>query len=225
MSNIASLMESNRLKIVIRVFAVVAIAGVLGACRPPAKSAPPAATPPPAGTVAVMGASSLNGAQLAAWYRSKGVSAGYLATESIDALAQYYVEEGAAEGVRGDLAFVQAVLETGWFRSVLTRQNNFAGIGATDVDPAPAAFPDARTGVRAQIQHLRAYADPTATVCAVVPLRNPCVDPRFHLVAPKGKAPTWNQMGNGNWASSTTYAVNILSLYNQARAYNGLAYL
>ncbi len=199
---------------VIRVFAALALIGVLAGCLPP---------PPPA--VPVMGATSLNGAQLAAWYHSKGVAAGYRGSESIDALAQYYIEEGAAEGVAGDLAFIQSVLETGWFRSALTAQNNFAGIGATDVAPTPAAFINARIGIRAQIQHLRAYADPSATVCAVPPLRNPCVDPRFHLVTPKGKAPTWNQMGNGNWASSPTYATNILSLYNQARAFNGLGYV
>ncbi len=56
-------------------------------------------------------------------------------------------------------------------------------------DPAPAAYGDASAGS-----------------CTIPPLHNPCVDPRFNLVAPKGKAPTWNVMGNGNWASSTTYA-------------------
>ena len=51
------------------------------------------------------------------------------------------------------------------------------------------------------------------------PLHNPCVDPRFNLVSPKGKAPTWNQMGNGNWATSTTYAGTILKLYSEALAW------
>ena len=41
-------------------------------------------------------------------------------------------------------------------------------------------------------------------------------------MSPKGKAPTWNQMGNGNWATSTTYATTILNLYSQALQYNGL---
>ena len=77
--------------------------------------------------------------------------------------------------------------------------------------------------MRAQIQHLRAYADPTATACSVPPLRNPCVDPRFNLVVPKGKAPTWNQMGNGNWATASTYANSILTLLGEALAFHGLA--
>lgn len=129
------------------------------------------------------------------------------------------------EGVTGDVAFVQSVVETGWFRfngSVPASYNNFAGIGATDTNPSPAIFPDARTGVRAQIQHLRAYADPLALTCTMPPLNNPCVDPRFALVVPKGKAPTWNQMGNGNWATAATYANSILTLYTEALAFNGL---
>lgn len=120
---------------------------------------------------------------------------------------------------------MQSVVETGWFRfsgSVPASSNNFAGIGATDTNPAPAVFADARTGVRAQIQHLRAYADPAATTCTVPPLRNPCVDPRFALVVPKGKAPAWNQLGNGNWATASTYGATILQLYTEALAFNGL---
>ena len=77
---------------------------------------------------------------------------------------------------------MQAIVETGWFRfrgSVPPGNNNFAGIGATDTGPAPAAFPDARTGVRAQIQHLRAYADPIADELLGAAAAPPCVDPRF----------------------------------------------
>jgi hypothetical protein len=140
-------------------------------------------------------------------------------------MALYFVEEGRAEGVTGDVAFVQSVVETGWFRftgSVPAASNNFAGIGATDASAAAAAFVDAQTGVRAQIQHLRAYADPTALTCTIPPLFFPCVDPRFHLVLPKGKAPTWNQMGNGNWATAPTYATSILTLYEEARTFNNV---
>jgi len=92
--------------------------------------------------------------------------------------------------VTGDVAFVQGIVETAWYRfsgSVPAWTNNFAGSGATDTNPNPATFPDARTGVRAQIQHLRAYADPSAFACAAPPLHNPCVDPRFDLVVPKGR--------------------------------------
>lgn len=199
--------------------ALAALVAVGAACAP----APPAS----GGTVSIMGASALTPMQLWAWFtsRSPQPAGPYAATVDAATLAHYYVTEGAAEGVAGDVAFVQGIVETGWYRftgSVPAWKNNFAGIGATDTNPAPAAFPDARTGVRAQIQHLRAYGDASAGTCTVPPLHNPCVDPRFALVAPKGKAPTWNVMGNGNWASSTTYASSILRLYNEARAFNGL---
>lgn len=174
-----------------------------------------------------MGPSRLSASQIAAWVngRQPRPPGEWAATVPLETMAQYFVEEGAAEGVTGDVAFMQSVVETGWFRfsgSVPASHNNFAGIGATDVNPAPAMFPDARTGVRAQIQHLRAYADPTAVTCTMPPLHNPCVDPRFHLVVPKGKAPTWDQMGNGNWASASTYAGSILGLYREALAFNGV---
>ena len=172
-----------------------------------------------------MGAARLTPERLVAWFSARQPSTGsFAATVPVTTLARYFVDEGTAEGVSGDIAFVQSVVETGWFRFngvVRASANNFAGIGATDTNPSPATFPDAQTGVRAQIQHLRAYGDPTALTCTVPPLANPCVDPRFQLVTPKGKAPTWNQMGNGNWASASTYASSILSLHADALAFSG----
>ena len=175
-----------------------------------------------------MGAARLSPEQIVAWFngRQPRPSGTYGATVPVETMARLFVEEGAAEGVKGDVAFIQSVVETGWFRfsgSVPAASNNFAGIGATDTNPAPAVFPDARTGVRAQIQHLRAYADATAVTCTVPPLHNPCVDPRFALVVPKGKAPAWNQMGNGNWATASTYAGSILQLYSEALTFNGVS--
>lgn len=187
----------------------------------------PSPAPPAATAVAVMGPGRASAAAIVAWFdtrtpRPPGI---YAATVPVEALAQIDIEEGDAEGVTGDVAFVQSIVETGWFRfsgSIPASFNNFAGIGATDTNPAPARFPDARTGVRAQIQHLRASADPTATSCTVPPLRKPCVDPRFHLATPKGRAPTWNQFGNGNWATASTYSSTILTLYSALLSFSGL---
>jgi hypothetical protein len=200
------------------------------ACGSKSGGSPVAPTPPPSTTlptVAIMGSARLTGAQLVAWFlgRTPQPSGAYAATVSVASLADLFVDEGRQEGVTGDVAFMQSIVETGWFRfsgSVPASFNNFAGIGATDTNPQPAQFPDARTGVRAQIQHLRAYGDPTAATCTVPPLANPCVDPRFHLVTPKGRALMWNQMGNGNWATATTYATTILTLYVEALRFHGL---
>ena len=174
-----------------------------------------------------MGAARLTPEQIVAWFngRQPRPTGAYAATVPVETMARIFVEEGAAEGVTGDVAFMQSVVETAWFRfsgSVPAASNNFAGIGATDTSPSPAVFADARTGVRAQIQHLRAYADPAALTCTVPPLHHPCVDPRFALVVPKGKAPAWNQMGNGNWATASTYAGAILQLYTEALTFHGL---
>ena len=207
-----------------RVAILVTASGLTAACGARSPVAPSSSS---ASTVPIMAASRLTGEQIVAWFngRQPRPAGAYAATVPVETLVRYFVDEGAAEGVTGDVAFMQSVVETGWFRFsglVPASANNFAGIGATDTNPTPAIFPDARTGVRAQIQHLRAYADPTAVTCTAPPLHNPCVDPRFDLVVPKGKAPTWNQMGNGNWASASTYASSILSLYDEARTFSGV---
>lgn len=206
--------------------AVIVLSTIAGACRS-AGPKPPSTVPSairPGTAIPVMGVSRLTAARLATWFnrRQPRPSFVYAATVPVERLAALFIEEGAAEGVTGDVAFIQSVVETGWFRfggPVAGWMNNFGGIGVTDRNPSPAVFPDARTGVRAQIQHLRAYADPRATACAVPPLKHPCVDPRFNLVSPKGTARSWNDLGNGKWATASTYAASILSLYSEALAF------
>jgi hypothetical protein len=190
--------------------------------------APPLAAPAEAQTTtAVMRATQVSGPQMAAWFRASPTRvAGYRASVSVETLTRLYVEEGRAEGVAGDLAFVQAVLETGSFSwpghgQVRASQNNFAGIGACDGGTCTVAtFRSARIGVRAQIQHLRAYADPTVTRAN---LAHPLESPRFDLVQPKGRARTWEQMGNGNWATDPAYSRKILDLYASMRAHAGVS--
>jgi hypothetical protein len=189
----------------IRAVAAALLLGVVGsACQ-----APPGHRP-------VIGFTRATAADLAGWFHSKG-SPGR-ATVPVEQLAQMFIEEGVAEGVAGDLAFVQAMVETGWLRfsgRMPRHFNNFSGLGATDRGSGAAAFPDARTGVRAQVQHLRAYADPL-----VHPehLAHPLVDPRFHLVA-RGSAPTWAHFGNGRWASDPHYARKIQQLHDDLLAW------
>lgn len=206
--------------------AALVIAGAACGSRGPTAPTPTATAPDPSPfpTTPIMAPARLTAAQLVAWFngRTPRPSGVYSATVPVETLARLFLDEGAIEGVTGDVAFMQSIVETGWFRfsgTVPAGFNNFAGIGATDTNPSPAMFSDAQTGVRAQIQHLRAYADATAVSCTVPPLRLPCVDPRFHLVVPKGRAPTWNQMGNGNWATASTYASSILRLYLEALAF------
>lgn len=167
----------------------------------------------------VMRAARVTAADLASFYRSKGKTS--KATVSIDQLARHFIDEGRAEGVAGDLAFAQSIVETGWFgfsTRVPGSFNNFAGIGAVDGGTSAATFRSAQIGVRAQIQHLRAYADPTVTVAR---LANPLESPRFHLVLPKGRSPLWEQFGGGNWATDPQYASKVLGIYRQILAHAG----
>jgi hypothetical protein len=165
----------------------------------------------------IMGPSRVSAAQLVTWYESKRIS-GARPAVPVATLAALFIEEGRIEGVAGDLAFVQAMVETGWLRHsarVPPHFFNYAGIGAVDNGVGAARFPNARTGVRAQIQHLRAYADRSVT-CAN--FARPTVTPRCHLVLPKGKAPTWQHMGAGNWASDPDYSKKILALHAELLA-------
>ena len=142
---------------------------------------------------------------------------------TVEELARMFIEEGEAEGVRGDVAFAQSLHETGYFKFggiVLPSQNNYAGIGALNGNATgqAASFPDPRTGVRAQIQHLKAYASTEALV-------NACVDPRFSLVA-RGVAPyvEWlgaadNPQGRGWAVPGAGYGANIVKLLGQILAF------
>lgn len=164
----------------------------------------------------IQGASQATAQQLVDWFLAR-TRLTYRATVPVAQLAAYFIAEGRDQGIRGDVAFCQSVLETGWFSfpdggQVRPGDNNFAGIGATDGSGGStvAKFPTAQIGVRAQMQHLYAYASPTASVAG---LAHPLVDPRFSLVQPPGKASTWNQLGNGNWATDPNYGTKILALY------------
>ncbi|WAL60069.1 hormogonium tapered terminus morphoprotein TftA [Thermocoleostomius sinensis] len=123
-------------------------------------------------------------------------------------IARLYVEEARKEGVNHDIAFCQMCLETGYLKfggDVSPNQNNFAGIGAIGGGVAGASFPDARTGVKAHIEHLKAYAS-TEDIA-----HPPIVDPRFHLVTPRGKAPKVKDL-TGKWAVDTRYGDKILAI-------------
>lgn len=170
---------------------------------------------------AIMGKAQATAQQMALFCRSKN-STPQLTSCSLEQLAEMFIEEGEAEGVRGDVAFAQSLHETGYFKFggiVLPTQNNYAGIGALNGNATgqAASFPDPRTGVRAQIQHLKAYASTEALV-------NECVDPRFSLVA-RGVAPyvEWlgaadNPQGRGWAVPGAGYGANIVKLLGQIMA-------
>jgi len=121
-------------------------------------------------------------------------------------IASIYVTESLEEGVNHDIAFCQMVLETGFLNyggSVKKHQNNFCGLGATAAHVNGESFSDIQTGVRAHIQHLKAYASHKK-------IENKCVDRRFKYVK-RGIAPTIYGL-TGKWASDPLYHKKIEGL-------------
>jgi len=118
-------------------------------------------------------------------------------------LAQIYIDEAEYEGVNHDIAFAQMCLETGFLRyggDVKPEQFNFAGLGAIGNGEPGLSFPDPETGIRAQIQHLKAYG-------SVDPLNGVLVNPRFRFVR-RGSSPTIEGLA-GTWAADRLYADKI----------------
>ena len=129
-------------------------------------------------------------------------------------LVAYYYEEGEREGVRPDVAFAQALKETGFFRyggTVTPDQNNYCGLGTTSATVKGMYFPSAQIGVRAHIQHLLAYASTKKPAEEVV-------DPRYELVRDMyghQTLATWTDL-NGRWAvPGYTYGQSIMSMFHQ----------
>ena len=181
------------------------------------------------GLMQIMGTSQTTVAQMVRYYNSNASSYdtfkakyngkynGVLAkggARTINQFAQIFYEEATAEGVRAEVAFTQCMKETGFLKyggDVLPNQYNFAGIGATGAVHG-ASFSNVRMGIRAQIQHLKAYG-------SISSLTNPCVDPRFNLVK-RGSAQYVEWLGikenpNGyGWATSKSYGHDIVSMVN-----------
>lgn len=162
------------------------------------------------GYTVIMGKAVANVEQMAEYIRQRNPKA----VQSVLDMIPLYLSEGAAEGVRGDIAFAQSCLETGNFgfsgSAVTLGQNNFCGLGVTENGMKGNSFDSAQSGIRAQIQHLKAYG-------SIDELVNANVDPRFKYVV-RGSAPyvEWlgiqeNPQGKG-WAAGVGYGAKILAI-------------
>lgn len=141
-------------------------------------------------------------------------------TDSVIKLAPIYIAEGELEGVRGDIAFAQSCLETGNFTfagsAVTFDQNNFCGLGVTQTGMKGNSFDTPMKGIRAQIQHLKAYACDEK-------LNQTCVDPRFSYVT-RGAAEYVEYLGiqenptHQGWAAGKGYGEQIIRILNSILA-------
>ncbi len=154
------------------------------------------------GTPSILGPPTLTATDLRRWWDSTERGQPPRLSLEIDDVIALYLSEGDAEGVRGDYAFAQAILETGYFTSTDTEINNFAGIAHHDDAASGTAYPDAETGVRAQIQLLKKFA-----VGNDVALAQPDVAPNAGA-----SATTWGGLA-GTWASSPQYWESLSRVY------------
>lgn len=166
----------------------------------------------------IMGNSQASASQMVKYFKAtkKTYPAIYAqkGAKNIEEFVNILCQEAKAEGVRADIVFCQAMKETGWLQyggDVKVEQCNFCGLGATGGGVGGATFADVRQGLRAQIQHLKAYASKSG-------LKNPCVDPRFGYVT-RGISPTLPDL-NGHWAvPGTNYGQEIFAMITACKKY------
>ena len=138
---------------------------------------------------------------------------------TLEEFCQIYYEEAEKEGIKAEVAFAQAMKETGWLQfkgDVKAEQYNFAGMGATGNRVTGESFKDVREGVRAQIQHLKAYG-------STKDLNQTCVDNRFKYVE-RGCSiyVEWlgipNNPKNKGWAAADGYGVDIVKMVQKMKS-------
>ena len=162
------------------------------------------------GYTKIMGDATATAEQMKAYLKAKNPGV----AQSVLDMVPLYLSEGKAEGVRGDIAFAQSCLETGNFTfsgsAVTLSQNNFCGMGVTANGMKGNSFDTPQLGIRAQVQHLKAYASTDA-------LKNACIDPRFKYVT-RGCAEYAEWLGQKEnparkgWAAGAGYGEKILSI-------------
>lgn len=137
--------------------------------------------------------------------------------QDITEIALNFIEVGREYGMRGDIAFCQSVLETGYFKynggtAVTPDQHNYAGLGVTSKGMKGNSYSSVLDGVKAQMQHLFAYAstDP-------IPNNDAIIDARFKYVT-RGIAPHWEDLNN-HWAMNSQYGQEILAIYDKMVAF------
>ena len=167
--------------------------------------------------------------QMVNYYNAKASYPAYYGNANVPdirSFCQIYYDEATAEGVDPALAFTQAMKETGFLKftgQVKIEQFNFAGMGVTDAGTNGDSYQNVREGIRAHVQHLKAYAVKNPAFA------NPVVDKRYSswfAANRSGTAPyiEWlgiseNPSGFG-WAAEKGYGYSILNDYmNQLYKY------
>lgn len=128
----------------------------------------------------------------------------------VEELVDLYINESAAEAINHDIAFLQMCHETGFLKftgDVDEGQHNYCGLGATGNGVPGLSFPTMEAGVRAHVQHLKAYASTES-------INGDAVYERIRFVK-RGIAPTLHDL-TGTWATDPLYGEKIERLVSQA---------
>lgn len=153
------------------------------------------------GSLSIAGPNTLTQIQIRRWWGTRGNAR---INGTIDQLIAAYLSEGHDQGIRGDVAFAQAVKETGYFTNSDTARNNYAGIGHYNNAPAGFDFADVEMGVRAQIQLLAKIVHGNNFLLT------------YANVAPRWAGPsatTWSGL-DGHWAvPGVGYGNSVVSLW------------
>ncbi len=165
----------------------------------------------------IMGSSEVTEQQMAAMYQASGKQ--YPASvykdkgaATIEEFCRIVYEEACTEGIRPEVMFAQICHETGYLQfggQVQAYQCNFGGLGAVDGGGGGGIFADVRTGIRTQVQHMKAYASTDS-------LKLACIDGRFPYIT-RGSAEYVQQLGKGNWATDTSYDVKLMVYINKIK--------
>ena len=162
----------------------------------------------------VMGPASLTAGQMVAWYEAQGYRPRL--DVSVGELAQIFLQEGADENVRGDVPSRRPSSRRGASRRrPTTTTPDSAGATAharhrvphatataSTPDPAPARLRRRPTRGRptSTTRRRRTGGAPTPTAAARY----------FDTYFAKGWAPTWSDMGHGNWATDPAYSGKVI---------------
>lgn len=173
------------------------------------------------GYCSIVGKTTVTTEQMADYFRRSGRSYPEKTLKkggagSLETFCEIVAEEAKIEDIRAEVVFAQMMLETNWLQfpgTAEARQYNFGGLGATGEDGSGISFPNVRLGIRAQIQHLKAYS-------SIEGLRLECVDERYEYVV-KGCSPyvEWlgqqeNPQGRG-WTSASNYGYDIAEMVRE----------
>lgn len=139
----------------------------------------------------------------------------WLASKNCPQYADLYRQAGEEFGVRWDMAIFQSCLETGWFWNnsgpfdVKKEQMNFAGLGATGNGVPGDSFPDALTGIRAQLQDLALRCDTYLPRESII---SPYAKKQYDTISNR-HSKHWEDL-SGTWAADKNYHQKIYSIMN-----------